>query len=98
MRDFIQIIFCAKLYNSFSKRALLQRVFLRSTAKIFRFFKKTIVVQILLFMYSTIVNNNKKVIRIVFPNGCRLTITALLMKIIQNFNLTCGERHFFLFK
>ena len=38
------------------------------TAKIFRFFKKTIVVQILLYMYSTIVNNSKKVIRIVFPS------------------------------
>ena len=48
------------------------------TAKIFRFFKKTIVVQILLYMYSTIVNNSKKVIRIVFPNGCRLTITAII--------------------
>ena len=42
------------------------------TAKIFRFFKKTIVVQILLYMYSTIVNNSKKVIRIVFSNGCIL--------------------------
>ena len=49
------------------------------TAKIFRFSKKTIVVQILLYMYSTIVNNSKKVIKIVFPNGYRLTITALLM-------------------
>ena len=29
-------------------------------------------------MYSTIVNNSKKVIRIVFPNGCRLTITAII--------------------
>ena len=42
------------------------------TAKIFRFFKKTIVVQILLYMYSTIVNNSKKVKRIVFSNGCIL--------------------------
>ena len=58
------------LYNYFSERTLLEHAIdfeqnSKSTPKIFQFFIKTVVVQIVLYKYSTIVNNSKKVIKMV---------------------------------